>query len=294
MKKDVVGVFGGTSLVGRILLKQLSKVNDRTIMLSRKSKGQLEDALIDQDFSSIDVFQLDARNDCGLKFDSLISVGPIWLLPQVFEMLKKAEIRRIVAMSSTSVISKIDSSDSKDELTVKLLIEGEKNLIEWAEEHDIEWIILRPTLIYGFGHDKNISEISRLIDRIGFFPLLGKAVGLRQPVHATDLATVCISALDSKGLANRTYNVSGGEILSYREMISRVFIAKGKRPVFLPVPIFLFRLVVACLRHVPRYRHWSTAMVERMNQDLVFDNVEASQELDFHPRDFSLTLEDVS
>ncbi len=36
----------------------------------------------------------------------------------------------------------------------------------------------------------------------------------------------------------------------------------------LPVPLFAFRVAVALLRHLPRYRNWSSAMAERMNRDL--------------------------
>jgi hypothetical protein len=47
------------------------------------------------------------------------------------------------------------------------------------------------------------------------------------------------------------------------------------------------------LRHLPRYRLWSAAMVERMNRDLVFDHSDATRDLDFLPQPFQLTPEDL-
>jgi hypothetical protein len=47
------------------------------------------------------------------------------------------------------------------------------------------------------------------------------------------------------------------------------------------------------LRAFPRFRHWSAAMAERMNQDLVFDHTEAARELNFFPRNFHLGKEDL-
>ncbi len=73
----------------------------------------------------------------------------------------------------------------------------------WAASHGVEWIILRPTLIYGLGRDKNIAEIARFVRRFGFSPLFGKAKGLRQPLHAQDVAGACIAALDAPDAANR-------------------------------------------------------------------------------------------
>ena len=65
---------------------------------------------------------------------------------------------------------------------------------------------------------------------MALFPLDGQADGLRQPVHAEDVATACVSALTMPAEANRTYNLSDGETLSYREMVCRVFATVGKLP----------------------------------------------------------------
>jgi len=154
-------------------------------------------------------------------------------------------------------------------------------------------VILRPTLTYGLGQDKNISEIIRLIRRLGFFPLLGQAKGLRQPVHAEDVAAACLLALERNSIINHAYNLSGGEILTYREMVKRIFIALGRHPGLISIPSGLFRPASTLVRLFPRYRHWNIAMAERMNTDLVFDHSEAARDLSFKPRNFHLTSRDL-
>ncbi|MDH5347119.1 MAG: NAD-dependent epimerase/dehydratase family protein, partial [Nitrospira sp.] len=122
-------------------------------------------------------------------------------------MIKGCGARRVVALSSTSLFVKNDSSDQSEKHIACCLAEGEHALRAWAEAHGVEWVILRPTLIYGRGRDKNLTEIIRFVRRWGFFPLLGKAVGLRQPVHAEDVAAACVSALTLSAVANRTYTL---------------------------------------------------------------------------------------
>jgi hypothetical protein len=56
------------------------------------------------------------------------------------------------------------------------------------------------------------------------------------------------------------------------------------------VPLSAFRLAV---RWLPRYQHWTAAMAERMNRDLVFDHAKATQDLAFKPRGFVLSMQDV-
>ncbi len=209
-------------------------------------------------------------------------------------MLETYGARRVIALSSTSRFTKDDSSDPDERAVALRLADSESCVQAWAESHGVEWIILRPTLIYGLGRDKNIAEITRFVRRFGFFPLLGKAKGLRQPLHAQDVAGACIAALGSSDAVNNAYNLSGGETIAYRDMVARVFSALGGPVRLLPVPLHVFRFAVALLRLLPQYRNWSSAMAERMNRDLVFDHSEATHDFGFKPKPFVLNAEDVS
>lgn len=262
-----VGVFGATSLVGACLLPLLSEAGWQVTAFSRRAVGRLGDG---------------AR--C---VENWVCVAPIWVLPDYFGLLDAQGARRVVVLSSTSRFTKDDSTDPQEQAIALRLADAEARVREWAQSRGVEWVILRPTLIYGLGRDKNIAEIARFIRHFGFFPLLGKANGLRQPVHAADVAGACLAALQAPCAANRAYNISGGETLTYRDMVARVCSALGRRPRLLTVPLWAFRLAVAMLRHLPRYRQWSIAMAERMNRDLVFDHAEAARDLGFKPRAFA-------
>jgi len=227
------------------------------------------------------------------KVSDWLCVAPIWVLPQYFSLLEAYGARRVVALSSTSRFTKDDSSDPEEQAIALRLADAEARVQAWAASHGVEWIILRPTLIYGLGRDKNIAEIARFVRRFGFFPLFGKANGLRQPLHAQDVAGACIATLGSPAAANRAYNLSGFDAIAYRDMVARIFSALGRPLRLLPVPLLAFRFAVAILRLVPRYRNWSSAMAERMNRDLVFDHGEAKRDFGFEPRAFVLSAEDV-
>ena len=54
-----------------------------------------------------------------------------------------------------------------------------------------------------------------------------------------------------------------------------------------------FRVAVALPHYLPRFRNWSSAMAERMNNDLVFDHIEAEKGLGFAPRRFELPPTDL-
>jgi nucleoside-diphosphate-sugar epimerase len=285
-----VGVMGATSLVGESVIPLLIKEGHHVVAFSRKVADCKTE--VDVTWKQLSGSSLAHREVSQIK--DWLCVAPIWVLPRYFSMLEAYGARRVVALSSTSRFTKTDSSDPFEIAAAAGLAEGEERLQTWAESKGIEWVILRPTLIYGLGRDKNIVEIARFIHRFGFFPLLSKAIGLRQPIHVEDVAAACIAALKLPVAANRAYNISGGEILPYWVMVNRVFTALNRRSRLVTIPLAAFKLAVACLRVIPRYRHWSAAMAERMNRDMVFDHSDAARDLGFSPRPFRLFPEDVS
>ncbi|MGE8702991.1 MAG: SDR family oxidoreductase [Achromobacter sp.] len=279
-----VGVLGATSLVGAALLSELKAQAFAPIAYSRRRGPSTDDGV-----------QWRALPDAGGKPESVfggehipvwVSLAPIWILPQYFEALRASGAKRIVALSSTSRFTKTSSSVESEQALARKLIDAETALIEWAEASGIEYVILRPTLIYGGEKDGNISEIARFIRRFGVFPVFGAARGLRQPVKAADIAAASVAAVSAPAAANQAYNLSGGETLHYREMVARVFASMGKRPRILTVPLGVFKLALAVVRRVPRYRHWSVGMAERMNEDLVFPHDAAQRDLGYRPSAF--------
>lgn len=288
-EKPATGLLGATGLVGESVIPLLLRDGRRVCAFSRSAAERKAGT----DLIWLQPGAPPPRHPAPTRIQDWLCVCPIWLLPQYFSMLEHYGARRVVALSSTSRFTKTNSSDPAENATASRLAASEESLREWAESRAIDWIILRPTLIYGHGRDKNIGEIARFINRFGFFPLLGRAEGLRQPIHAEDVAGACLAALRVAGPANRGYNLSGGETVSYREMVRRVFAALDRRPRLVAIPLLGFRIAVGCVRVFPRYRHWSAAMAERMNRDLLFDHSDAVRDLGFSPRPFRLAAVDL-
>lgn len=297
MSKRQVGVLGVRSMIGQFLLPLLSEAGWKVVAFSRQT---------DCSRSPIDTREVEWRQlmlvddpqamPLRLTADSIshfVCLAPIWILPNYLPLFESYGVKRVVAFSSTSRFTKTTSSDPKEQSLVRELVESEELLTAWAYKNGVSSIILRPTLIYGLGLDKNISAIAGFIQRFGFFPLFKGGKGRRQPVYAGDLALACRTALEQPKEANLSYNVSGGETLTYREMVERIFSVLEKRPRFLTVPLWAFELALLALRPWPRFRNLSSAMAKRMNQDMVFDHADATRDLGFAPRSFHLSSEDL-
>ena len=314
-----VGVLGATSLVGGALLPLLCKAGAQVTAFSRAAEsariasgsvriasGSVQIAFgsepaavtwrqlgANQGGDGRGLPHLPRESSPAAAIENWVCLAPVWVLPDWFDLLHAHGVERIVVLSSTSVFAKRDSADPQEQATAGRLAQAEQQVRDWAHARGVHWVILRPTLIYGGGQDKNISEIARFIRRFGFFPVFGSAGGQRQPIHAADVASACMAALQRREAANQAYNISGGESLAYSAMVARVFDALSRRPRLLKVPLWAFRLALAVLRRLPRYKLWSAAMAERMSRDLVFDHADAARDLGFKPRPFLLASDDL-
>lgn len=120
----------------------------------------------------------------------------------------------------------------------------------------LEGTIFRPSVI--FGDPRGKDEIaSRLLREMVLPPLPAVAIhpGLlpardalpMSPVHVTDVAAAFVAALHDPAAIGATFALGGPEAIGWREMITRVAAAVGRRKVFAPMPIGLMKLAAFAL-----------------------------------------------
>jgi nucleoside-diphosphate-sugar epimerase len=270
-------VLGATSLIGEFLLARLNALEITPIALSRRPPTD-DVCWVDGDLADPNLA------DELPPVATVFSLSPIWLLPQALPALKTRGMTRLVAFSSTSRFTKQDSPEASERAVAQALAESEAKVEAFCAEHGVAWTILRPTLIYLEGRDANVSRLAGLIRRFKVLPLSGKGEGLRQPVHADDLAGGAIAAAKAPAARDKAYDLVGGETLTYRTMAERIYAGLGRRPAILPLPAWLFRLLLILAK--PFYPGATATMGDRMAQDLTFDDAPARADFGWAPREF--------
>lgn len=267
-----VVITGATSLIGHFLLPRLTQAGYEVHALSRRPHDDRATRLA----AGVRWHQVNDSLENTIPglvpARTLIHLAPLWLLPDWLETSALRVGRRVIAFSSTSRFSKARSGEADERHLAQRLALAEDQVITISNARDLAWTLFRPTLIYGAGMDGNVSVIARIIKRFGFFPIAGEGKGLRQPIHADDLARICIAVLDQSRAHSQAINVTGAETFSYRVMVETIFHAMGKPPRILSLPPSVFKLMVSVMRFAPRFRYLNSEMVERMNSDLCFDS----------------------
>ncbi|MCS5698233.1 hypothetical protein NZK32_04150 [Cyanobium sp. FGCU-52] len=200
----------------------------------------------------------------------LVSFAPIWeLAPFLARQAQErpaalAGLEGVIACSSSSVITKRFAVNAFDRRLVQQLTEAQRSLEQTCRLLGVPLRILAPTLIYGqVGpfRDRNLSVLANLMRRTPVLPLPAHT-GLRQPIHASQLAAVALhlaqrlSPLPPAAVPGEASDVllalGGDDCLSYREMLQRLRASlpagdPGRNCRLLTVPTHLMHVLAAPL-----------------------------------------------
>ncbi|MEJ8569016.1 NAD-dependent epimerase/dehydratase family protein [Elongatibacter sediminis] len=280
---------GGTSQLGVFLLPRLLRAGCRILAPSRRIRpGQSrEPARAGGRLSWIHPSDLGSESGSAAadtRPDALVSAGPVGLAPEWVPFCREGA--RVVCFSSSSVLVKADSPDQQERSMMASMRAAEDRLRQACAERAGMLCLLRPTLIYGCGLDANLSRIARWVRRFRFLPVAGPASGLRQPVHADDLAALAMRALEALPDFPAEAVVPGGETISFRVMTERVFEAFDLPPRVMGLPPAALAAAVSLAGVFQRDSAASTQMVWRQNRDLVFDDGGIWSRSGHAPREF--------
>ena len=221
-------LFGATSPSGLAFLQGAGSLSI-TVAGRRRPYGYPEGP-----FQPCDLLVPDSL-DATLQ-GSLVSFAPLWdLAPFLARLLEQrpdrlAGIKAVVACSSSSVITKRFAFNRYDRDLVQRLTAAQELLIGTCKHLGIPCRIVAPTLIYGqvgaYG-DRNLSQLLRWMRRFPVLPVPADT-GLRQPIHAIQLAAVVRTLAmalvrPGDGLSGQeVIAVGGDQTLTYLDLLRRL------------------------------------------------------------------------
>ena len=129
------------------------------------------------------------------------------------------------------------------------------------------WAILRPTMIYGYPGDGNLSRLLRMLARLPLFPRLGSGEASQQPIHVEDLARLATALVANEWDAAGILAVGGPQTLTHRDLISVARRATGRVGLDIPVPLGPVRALVSFLSGLGLKLPLSPAQLARLDLD---------------------------
>jgi uncharacterized protein YbjT (DUF2867 family) len=208
--------------------------------------------------------------------------------PAIVAAAERAQVRGAVFVSTTAVTTTLPAA------TKRVRLAAEQRIAESA----LDWIILRPTMIYGAPGDRNLSRLLPLLCRAPVLPVPGGG-HLQQPVHVADVAHAVLAAaeligaeLAGSGRAGArpggvTYDLAGPVPLTFGELLRTAGQAVGSRTRFVPVPLPPVLAAARGYELVSRSPRIRAEQVRRLAEDKAFGIRAAARDLGFAPRSFA-------
>ena len=143
----------------------------------------------------------------------------------LFDACREYGVRKVIQISAIGVDAPTDYAASKKAADVHLMNSG------------LDWVILRPSLIYAEGSYGGTSMLRALAAFPGVIPVIGGGDFSFTPLHADDLARLVLQAVEQEGLNRQVLEPCGPETLTMPELLMKLrqwFGIRGRT--LLPIP----------------------------------------------------------
>lgn len=151
---------------------------------------------------------------------------------------------------------------------------AEEELKQIAAQHGMEWVIIRPPLVYGPGVKANFASLANAAAKGWPLPL-GGIHNKRSLVALDNLVDFIACCTKHPQAANQTFLVSDGQDLSTPELARQLALAAGVTAKLPRVPVVLLKLAAALLR--------KKGAVERLSESLQVSIGKAQTMLHWEP-----------
>ncbi len=111
---------------------------------------------------------------------------------------------------------------------------------EIVKNSGIDYIIFRPSLIYGNG-DQFVLRLKKIIHDAPVIPIIGSGESLLQPIFIDDLVACLIKAITTLQLKNRTFCIAGPEQIRFKDVIMRIADAMQINKPKIHFPVFFMK-----------------------------------------------------
>lgn len=220
-----VAITGGTGFVGRHLADRL----DEAVVVSRRHGTEITDVdALTAAFEGCDAVAHCAgiNREIGAQTFRRVHVDGT---AAVVEAARRAGVKRIVLVSFLRARPDCGSGYHESKWEAE----------EIVRHSGISHTILKSGMIYGPG-DHMVDHVTRAVRTLPMFWTVGYRERTARPVPVDDAVDVLVAALEGR-ITEPTIAVMGADEVTLGEAIRRIARVAGRRPAFLPVPIWMIR-----------------------------------------------------
>lgn len=281
----MVLIIGATSFLGPVVLEKLLKKNHKVSCLVRSDSKRDKLLKASEKATKEIIFSIGTLQSEDSIFNNIKDIDSIiylvglentYFIKNFLRSAARTKLKRAVFLSSTTVLLPFESIIKEAKITSENLIKNS----------NLNWTILRPTMIYGSIDDTNFSKMIDFIKRKGFFITFGSGENLIQPICIEDVADAAVNVLDNSNTYRKVYEICGKEPITYNEMLKIVQDKMEKPFKIIKLPLNLSSFLISLYNKFSKNPVLTSAQIERMKIDKAYYYEEAIKDFGFSPKSF--------
>lgn len=266
---------GATGFLGEFVLEELVQRGHEVTCFVRKTSNveKIKHLNVRYEYGELDDYNSICEALKGKK--ALINIASLGFghAPNIINACEEMGIKRAIFVSTTGIFTKLNPDSKGIRLAAEKLI----------KESDLDYTIIRPTMIYGTPKDRNMWRLVRYLKKLPVLPILGSGTYLQQPVFVKDLAHVIVNAYEKNVSIRKAYNISGAKPLTYNEVVDITGKALGKKVIKIHIPMQLSYKLLKFYEKVSKQPKLKAEQVLRLNENKDFSYEEAKRDLEYNP-----------
>jgi len=288
-QKGGILVSGGTGVMGSRLVHALVKSGWKVRVLTLPNDpfvSRLKGV-------DCDIFYADIQDAHSLKgafkgIDTVYHLAAIIIAqdPALFKkiningtenMVKEAAsagVRHFIYVSSASVVYPLGTPYSRSKRECERIV---------REKQAMHYTIVRPTLVYEKNGGLEFMMFMDYLLKYPVVPFIGRGRALKNPVDVDDLMKGLIALAGNEKCFGKIYNLSGGEAISIWDLGHLMLGYKGKRKLFIPIPVWICRLLAAGMARGMKKPLLTWNVIAGITQDANLDHSLATRDLGYNP-----------
>ena len=252
----VTVIFGGGGFIGRYLTRVLTKKNHRLIIPTRKPfqkvylktqapPGHIE--LIDFNPGNFSAMKEAIENAdyvinlCGILFENrnqkFHSIH-VDIPESIAKLCSQSNVKKFIHVSAIGA-----NKDSKSKYQQSKFLGEEKALNNFDKT-----VIIRPSVVIG-----NEDNFTNLFAKLSLSPII-PVVNVNykfETIFVNDVARSILKSIETKNNEGKIYEIGGGRVISFGDMIKLILSTIGKKRMVADVPMTLAKIQSSLLGILP-------------------------------------------
>ncbi len=186
-------------------------------------------------------------------------------------------VTRFINISSQSAHPDNPSVYGKTKLEQDEVVRGETQ---------IDWTILRPSIIYGPVARGIFNKMVGLCRKLPVIPVIGSGREPMRPLHVEDLAEGILQCIEAPATFGKSYDLGGADSLEFNQFLKEILQAIGQKKMLIHLPIPIALVIAHVLSTFLKNPPLTPDNVTGISTVQYVDITDAHQDFGFKPRLF--------